>query len=97
MVQPSSYYFMAVLQDKIKTLEIELDEEKSSVELLNDRITRSRDQVRATHRRDLNTHAKESYQSGDTTALFPEGGSTPLRADAGAFGPTRPGDGQECT
>ena len=33
------------LQDKIKLLEIELDEEKSSVELLNDRITRSRDQV----------------------------------------------------
>lgn len=32
-------------QDKIKTLEIELDEERSSVELLNDRITRSRDQV----------------------------------------------------
>ncbi|XP_026156781.1 cingulin isoform X2 [Mastacembelus armatus] len=32
-------------KDKIKTLEIELDEERSSVELLNDRITRSRDQV----------------------------------------------------
>lgn len=32
-------------QDKIKTLEIELDEEKSGVELLNDRITRTRDQV----------------------------------------------------
>lgn len=32
-------------QDKIKALEIELDEERSSVELLNDRITRSRDQV----------------------------------------------------
>uniref|UniRef100_A0A3Q4HGS5 Cingulin b n=1 Tax=Neolamprologus brichardi TaxID=32507 RepID=A0A3Q4HGS5_NEOBR len=31
--------------DKIKTLEIELDEEKSNVELLNDRISRSRDQV----------------------------------------------------
>lgn len=33
------------LEDKIKTLEIELDEEKSNVELLNDRINRSRDQV----------------------------------------------------
>lgn len=33
-------------QDKIKTLEIELDEERSSAELLNDRVTRSRDQVR---------------------------------------------------
>uniref|UniRef100_A0A3Q2QKF4 Cingulin b n=1 Tax=Fundulus heteroclitus TaxID=8078 RepID=A0A3Q2QKF4_FUNHE len=33
------------LEDKIKTLEIELDEEKSGVELLNDRISRSRDQV----------------------------------------------------
>lgn len=32
-------------QDKIKALEIELDEERSSVELLNDRVTRSRDQV----------------------------------------------------
>lgn len=29
----------------MKTLEIELDEERSSVELLNDRISRSRDQV----------------------------------------------------
>ena len=34
-----------VFQDKIKTLEIELDEERSSAELLNDRVTRSRDQV----------------------------------------------------
>lgn len=34
-----------IFQDKIKTLEIELDEERSGVELLNDRITRSRDQV----------------------------------------------------
>ncbi|KAE8281943.1 Cingulin [Larimichthys crocea] len=33
------------LEDKIKTLEIELDEERSSVELQNDRIARSRDQV----------------------------------------------------
>nr|XP_004549139.2 cingulin isoform X2 [Maylandia zebra] len=33
------------LEDKIKILEIELDEEKSNVELLNDRISRSRDQV----------------------------------------------------
>lgn len=32
-------------QDKIKTMEIELDEERSSVELLNDRVARSRDQV----------------------------------------------------
>ena len=32
-------------QDKIKAMEIELDEERSSVELLNERITRSRDQV----------------------------------------------------
>lgn len=32
-------------QDKIKTLEIELDEERSGVELLNDRIARTRDQV----------------------------------------------------
>lgn len=40
------HLFLSVFyQDKIKTLEIELDEEKSSVELLNDRITRSRDQV----------------------------------------------------
>lgn len=41
------YMLMCIFysQDKIKTLEIELDEEKSSVELLNDRITRSRDQV----------------------------------------------------
>ncbi|KAI4788390.1 hypothetical protein KUCAC02_035886, partial [Chaenocephalus aceratus] len=31
--------------DKIKSMEIELDEERTSVELLNDRITRSRDQV----------------------------------------------------
>lgn len=37
---------VSVLQDKIKTLEIELDEERNSVELLNDRITRSREQVR---------------------------------------------------
>lgn len=34
-----------IFQDKIKTLEIELDEERSGVELLNDRIARSRDQV----------------------------------------------------
>lgn len=33
------------LQDRVKTLEMELDEEKSSAELLNDRINRSRDQV----------------------------------------------------
>lgn len=40
------YLFICLCsQDKIKTMEIELDEERSSVELLNDRITRSRDQV----------------------------------------------------
>lgn len=38
------YSFLCV-KDKVKTLEIELDEERSSVELLNDRISRSRDQV----------------------------------------------------
>lgn len=38
------YSFLCV-KDKIKTLEIELDEERSSVELLNERISRSRDQV----------------------------------------------------
>lgn len=41
-------YVCVCSQDKIKTLEIELDEEKSNVELLNDRISRSRDQVRHT-------------------------------------------------
>lgn len=40
-----SVYFPVCSQDKIKTMEIELDEERSSVELLNDRVTRSRDQV----------------------------------------------------
>lgn len=39
------YVNLFVFQDKIKTLEIELDEERSSAELLNDRVTRSRDQV----------------------------------------------------
>ena len=34
-----------VCQDQVKTMEIELDEEKSSVELLIDRIERSREQV----------------------------------------------------
>ncbi|XP_068432308.1 cingulin isoform X2 [Clinocottus analis] len=33
------------LEDKIKTMELELDEERSSVELLNDRSIRTRDQV----------------------------------------------------
>lgn len=37
--------WMDVCQDKVKTMEIELDEEKSSVELLNDRVARSREQV----------------------------------------------------
>jgi len=32
-------------QDKVKTMEMEVDEEKNSVELLNDRIMRTRDQV----------------------------------------------------
>lgn len=39
----------SVFQDKVKTLEIELDEERSGAELLNDRIARSRDQVLQTH------------------------------------------------
>ncbi|CAL8298104.1 unnamed protein product [Lota lota] len=34
-----------ILDDKLKSLGIELDEEKSNVELLNDRIARSREQV----------------------------------------------------
>lgn len=48
---------MDVCQDKVKTMEIELDEEKSSVELLNDRVARSREQVLYfnTHTH-LNTH-----------------------------------------
>ncbi|KAG9469033.1 hypothetical protein GDO78_021334 [Eleutherodactylus coqui] len=36
-----------LLEDKVKRLEVELDEEKSSVELLTDRVNRSRDQVTA--------------------------------------------------
>ena len=36
---------VCVLQDKIKSLEIELDEEKTGTELLNDRVARSREQV----------------------------------------------------
>lgn len=43
--QIRKYVNLFVFQDKIKTLEIELDEERSSAELLNDRVTRSRDQV----------------------------------------------------
>lgn len=39
------YLLVVCAQDKIKTLEIELDEEKTGVELLNDRVSRSRDQV----------------------------------------------------
>lgn len=38
-------FFPICSQDKIKSMEIELDEERSSIELLNDRVTRSRDQV----------------------------------------------------
>lgn len=41
-----SGFFFVCLQDKVKTLEIELDEERTGVELLNDRIARNRDQVR---------------------------------------------------
>ncbi|KAF7708222.1 hypothetical protein HF521_017279 [Silurus meridionalis] len=33
------------MEDKVKRLELELDEEKNSVELLTDRVTRSRDQI----------------------------------------------------
>jgi hypothetical protein len=50
---------MDVCQDKVKTMEIELDEEKSSVELLNDRIARSREQVLY-----FNTHTLEYTQAG---------------------------------
>lgn len=32
-------------QDKLKRLELELDEEKNSVEMLTDRVARSRDQI----------------------------------------------------
>ena len=42
-----SIYPCVCSQDKIKSMEIELDEERTSVELLNERITRSRDQVRS--------------------------------------------------
>lgn len=38
-------YVCLHLQDKIKHLELELDEEKNSAEMLTERITRSRDQV----------------------------------------------------
>lgn len=50
------------MKDKIKTLEIELDEERSSLELLNDRISRSRDQVSCDHAVTDNT--KEASQHG---------------------------------
>lgn len=36
---------LCVFQDKVKTLEIELDEERSGTDLMNERITRSREQV----------------------------------------------------
>lgn len=39
------FIFIKMFQDKVKTLEIELDEEKSGAELLNERIARSREQV----------------------------------------------------
>lgn len=32
-------------QDKLKRLELELEEEKSAVEMLTDRVSRSRDQI----------------------------------------------------
>lgn len=48
------------MKDKIKTLEIELDEERSSLELLNDRISRSRDQVSC--ERAVTANKKEASQ-----------------------------------
>ena len=47
---------VCVLQDKLKSLGIELDEEKSNVELLNDRIARSREQVHTHTGRQTHTH-----------------------------------------
>lgn len=47
------------MKDKIKTLEIELDEERSSTELLNDRISRSRDQV--PHDDTVHANKKEEF------------------------------------
>lgn len=35
----------SVHQDKLKRVELELEEEKSSVEMLTDRVSRSRDQI----------------------------------------------------
>lgn len=35
----------SALQDKLKRMELELEEEKSSVEMLTDRVSRSRDQI----------------------------------------------------
>uniref|UniRef100_A0A3Q3D3J0 Cingulin b n=1 Tax=Hippocampus comes TaxID=109280 RepID=A0A3Q3D3J0_HIPCM len=73
------------LEDKIKTLEIELDEERSGVELLNDRITRSRDQVQQ------NSFTQSCYLPSAVVDLHTfclSGGPAPLRADARALGPT---------
>lgn len=50
------------MKDKIKTLEIELDEERSSLELLNDRISRSRDQVSREHA--VTANKMEAFQNG---------------------------------
>lgn len=58
------YSFLCV-KDKIKTLEIELDEERSSVELLNDRISRSRDQVPYGYT--AQTNKKEAFPHNTTT------------------------------
>ncbi|KAM3917906.1 cingulin isoform 2-T2 [Leptodactylus fuscus] len=43
--QDDRYRQVKVLEDKVKRLEVELDEEKNSVELLTDRVSRSRDQM----------------------------------------------------
>ena len=51
---------VCVLQDKLKSLGIELDEEKSNVELLNDRIARSREQVHTHTQADRHTHTHPS-------------------------------------
>lgn len=89
------------VKDKIKTLEIELDEERSGVELLNDRISRSRDQVPSESTSRVRINALIRATSLSEHHLFPPsfvpGGPAPLRADAGAFRETRPGNGQERT
>lgn len=37
--------FAAVFQDKLKCMELECEEEKSTVEMLTERVSRSRDQI----------------------------------------------------